>query len=149
MEKTMAKPTTKRFGEFLIQVGDGASPETFTARCGLTSKGFNQTANTNDTNVPDCDDPDAPADVERSVVSKSREISGSGVMATEAFSTWQAWYDDSTSKNCRVYPMGLTGGYYEGAFILTGFNLTADLGDKVKVALTMESDGAVSWTAAT
>lgn len=143
----MAKPTTKRFGEFIIQIESSDSPGVFAAPCGLTTKAFNQTANTNDTSVPDCDDPDAPADVERAVVSLSREISGNGIMATEAFSTWQEFFDDALPKTCRVYPKGLTGGYYEGDFILSGFNLSANLGDKVAVDVTLQSDGACPWHA--
>lgn len=143
----MAKPTTKKFGSFIIQVESTDSPGVYAAPCGLTTKSFNQTANTNETQVPDCDDPDAPADVERAVVSLSRETSGSGVLATESFSIWQEWYDSAESRICRVYPMGLTGGYYQGAFILSAFNLSASLGDKVSVDLTMQSDGACPWNA--
>lgn len=141
----MAKPTTKKFGDYFIQLESADSPGVFVAPCGLTTKGFTQTASTNETNVPDCDDPDAPADVERDIVSRSRSISGSGVMATESLATWQAFYDGGARK-CRVYPAGLTGGYYEGDFILTNFGLTANLGDKVNIDIGMDSDGACPFT---
>jgi hypothetical protein len=142
----MTKATTKTFGEFLVQVGDGASPEVFAAPCGLTAKGFNQSASTQETSVPDCTNPDAPAYVERAVDTISAEITGSGVMATEAFTTWQAWFDSSLSKNCRVYPKGSSGGYWSGLFILSSFNLTVNRGQKVEVSVTMVSDGQYIWT---
>jgi hypothetical protein len=143
----MAKATTTPFGQFLIKIGNGASPEVFAAPCGLTTKGFNQTANMQETSVPDCDDPDAPAYVERAVDTISSEITGSGVMATEAFPTWQAWFDSAASKNCRVYPNGSSGGYYEGLFALSAFNLTVQRGQKVNVDVTMTSDGEYTWNA--
>ena len=70
----MTKATTTTFGSFLIKLGDGASPEVFAAPCGLTTKGFNQTANVQETSVPDCADPDAPAYIERAVDTISSEI---------------------------------------------------------------------------
>lgn len=143
----MTAPTTVTFGKFIIQLGNGAEPEVFAAPCGLTTKGFNQTANTQETSVPDCDDPDAPAYVERAVDTLSSEISGSGVLATESLDTWQAWFTSALSKNCRVYPNGLTGGYWEGKFVLSAFNLTANRGQKVNADVTLVSDGEYSWTA--
>jgi hypothetical protein len=86
----------------LIEVGDGNSPEVFTAPCGLTSKSFNGQAATNDTNVPDCDDPDAASWFERDVVSLSRDITGSGVLAGEFFDTWNDWFEGGDSKKREV-----------------------------------------------
>jgi hypothetical protein len=143
----MTKATTTPFGGFLVKLGDGASPEVFTAPCGLTSKGFNQTANTQETSVPDCTDPDAPAYVERAVDTISAEISGSGVLATEAFTVWQAWFDNSATKNFRIYPKGASGGYYEGRGILSAFNMTVQRGQKVNVDVTIQSDGEYTWNA--
>ena len=65
----MTQATTYPFSKFLVKIGDGAAPEVFTDPCGLTSKGFTRTANLNDTNIPDCDDPDAPSWLGRDVVS--------------------------------------------------------------------------------
>ncbi len=137
----MAKPVTLRFGQFIIAVGDGQSPETFAAPCGLTSKGFNLSANTNEVNVPDCDDPDAPAWVERDVVSLQGEITGSGVMDEDYQATWYAWLESAATRNVRIS----AGDYrYEGAFLLTAFNVTGNLGDKVQVEVTLQSSGEVT-----
>jgi hypothetical protein len=147
----MTKPTTLTFGHFLILLGDGASPEVFAEPCGLTSKGFAQTANTQDTNVPDCDDPDAPSFVERAIESLSGEISGSGVLAMESFPVWDAFYKNAISKNVRIVldtTLANNGGYYEGAFLLTRFGMTAQNKGKVQVELTMVSDGQWIFTPA-
>lgn len=141
----MTKPTTKKFGDYIIKVGTSQSPDTLGSPCGLTSKGFSQTANAQETQVPDCTNPDAPAYIERGIDTLSGEISGSGIMAVEAFTTWQSWFDAATSRICRIYPMGATGGYYEGLFVLTKFNTSVQLGQKVQVDLTMESDGQFVW----
>lgn len=112
----MTKPTTLTYGHFLILLGDGASPETFSEPCGLTSKGFAQTASTQDTNVPDCDDPDAPAYVERAIESLSGEITGSGVLALESLPVWRAFYEGAISKNCQIKidaPLADNGGYWK------------------------------------
>jgi hypothetical protein len=143
----MAKPTTHTFGEFLVKLGDGADPEVFAAPCGLTSKGFNQTANTQKTAVPDCDDPDAPAYNETAVDTIDSEISGSGILAEEAFDTWQDWFASAASKNYRVYPMGSAGGYYAGKGVLSAFNMTVQRGQKLNVDVTITGDGAYVWTA--
>lgn len=138
----MAQPTTVTFGKFYILVGDEESPETFEAPCGLTSKGFNQTASSQDTVVPDCDDPDGCAVTERAVDAKSSEISGDGVLSLEDLNhIWQPWYDSCLARNVRIglnaIPDPLVGGYYEGSFILTALNLSAERGQKVRCAVTL------------
>lgn len=141
----MTKPTTTTFGNFVVQLGDGASPEVFSAPCGFTSKAFNQTANVQETAVPDCNNPDLPAYIERAVDTQSAEISGNGVMAQEAFDTWETWRASGSSKNARVYPMGTGNGYYQGAFVLTQFNNAVQKGQRVNVDVTMQSDGEYTW----
>lgn len=141
----MAKPTTHTFGQFLIMIERADSPGEFYAPCGLTTKSFNQTASTQETSVPDCDDPDAPAYVERAVDTISAEISGNGVLAAEAFPVWRGWFDSAASRACRVYPMGQSGGFYSGNFVLTQFNMPVQRGQKVNVDITMTSDGQYVW----
>jgi hypothetical protein len=141
----MAKPTTKLFGQFLILIESPDSPGVFLAPCGLTSKGFNQTANVQETTVPDCDDPDAPAYVERAVDTLSGEISGSGVLAVEAWPTWQGWMASAASRRVQIYPLGQSGGFYAGSFVLTNLNTPVQKGQKVNVEVTMQSDGEYVW----
>jgi hypothetical protein len=141
----MTKPTTHTFGEFLVLVESADSPGVFLAPCGLTTKGFNQTANMQETIVPDCDDPDAPAYVERAVQSLSSEIPGDGILAEEAFPVWQGWFDSAASRRVQIYPMGQSGGFYSGSFLLSQFNATVARGEKVKAQITLVSDGQWIW----
>jgi predicted secreted protein len=147
----MAQPTTKSFGQLLVQVGNGASPEVFTAPCGFTEKSLQLSADTSDQVIPDCDNPDAAAWVGREVVSLSATVSGQGVLAVESVAVWRAWLLSAANRNVRVVIAGsgaAGGGYYAGAFKLTSFELGATLGEKVTVNVTAVSDGAVTWTAA-
>jgi len=143
----MARPTTFANKDFIILLGDGATPEVFTAPCGLTTKGINFTKDVNDTTVPDCDDPDLAAATERAVVATSASISGDGILAAEALPTWWSFYELNGSRNCQVKLVGVTpnGGQWDGKFILTGFNVTAAIGEKVNVAVEMQSDGVVTF----
>lgn len=148
----MAKPVTYSASKLYISLGDGATPtEVFTAPCGLTTRGITLTKNTNDVNVPDCDDPDAPAWVERSVESLSGETSGSGVLAAAALPTWQTAFNSTVSRNVRIginAPLVDKGGYYAGKAHLTSFAVTGELGNKIQVAVTLISDGPWTWVPA-
>ena len=141
----MAKPTTASAAKLLILVGDGGSPETFAAPCGLTTKGINFRAESNDTTVPDCDDPDLPAWTERVVKSLSAGVTGSGVLAAEALDTWWDFYSQAQALNCRVKidSPSFNDVYFAGAFLLSTFNVTGTIGEKINVQIEMQSDGEV------
>lgn len=136
----MAQAQTLRFGQFLIQLGDGADPEVFAAPCGLTSRGFERSAATNDTNVPDCDDPDAASWLERDVVSLSGKLSGSGVVADEDFDTWEDWYSSAATKNVKI-TLGTRN--WIGPMKLTSLNITGEKGKRVEFSTSMDSDGEI------
>lgn len=136
----MANAQTLRFGQFLIQLGNGATPEVFAEPCGLTSRGFERSAATNDTNVPDCDDVDAPSWLERDVVSLSGKLSGNGVVANEDFDTWETWFSSAATKNVKIT---LGARNWIGPMKLTTLNVTGEKGKRVEMAVEMDSDGEI------
>ncbi len=141
----MAQATTSKFSEFLVLLGDGGSPsETFSDPCGLTSRGFQRTANMNDTNIPDCEDPDAPTWLGRDVISYQATLSGAGVVAAESFGTWEAWWQSGESKNVRVE---LGDHAWEGAFKLADFNISGERGQRVNMDVSLVSDGVIEKVA--
>lgn len=145
----MAKPQTLSWTKLSIWPGDDASPEDFTsAVCGLVTKGFTLSAETSDTTVPDCDDPDAAAWIERVIRSLSSGVSGSGLMAEEKFAFWRTWMLSAEPKNVRIVIDGTTiDGYFAGAYLLTSFELTGAQADgKIQISLQMQSDGEIVWT---
>lgn len=147
----MAQPTTVNGSKLLIMLGDGNSPETFSAPCGLTTKGINFAASVNEFNVPDCADPDAPMWTERVVAALSAGVNGSGVMAMESYDEWRTWFLSGLPKNIHVSinePLAVGGGYYSLRALLTGFNTTGNQGEKINLEVTIQSDGEVTWVPA-
>lgn len=136
----MAAAETLKFSQFLILVGDGGSPEQYDDPCGLTSRGFNRTAETNTTNVPDCDNPDEASWLERDVVSLSGEMSGSGVLAEQSFDLWNDWFESGQAKNVRIE---LGARAWEGRAILSNLNIQGERGSRVTVEVTIQSDGEI------
>ena len=135
----MAQPTTSKFSEFVIFVGDGATPtEAFTKLCGLTSKGLSITNNTATTAVPDCDDEDLPAFEEEAIVSQSFPVTGTGVFTQEDQKTLLDWALNGEVKNIRVQPgEGTTGDvdYYQGPAILANLGLSVERGQKLSAQM--------------
>ena len=128
----MARPTTARFGKFRVMLGDGASPETFAAPCGFTSKSLVLSKNLSEVNIPDCDDPDAPSWVGRDVESLTASISGEGVMAAESAPVWHDAFESTESINVRVeieYPTITF--VYTGFMHISSLTLGAEQGGRV------------------
>ena len=147
----MARPTTAKFSELQILLGDGEDPESFTTVCGLTSKGIQRTATTQSTIVPDCDDEDAPAWEEKAVDSLSMSLSGSGVWTKGDHQKFLDWYRSGLPKNIRVRNAQAASGdteYEQGPALLTQLNNSVDRGQKVQAEITIEFDGQPSIVAA-
>ncbi len=142
----MARPTTIKGSKFLIQLESSDSPTVFVAPCALTSKSIDFSAESNDFNVPDCDDPDAPTWTERVVSALSAGVSGSGTLAMESLETWREWFLSGLEKNIRVKLDHDDGGYFSMSAILTGFNLGGNQGELATIEVTIASNGEVTWT---
>lgn len=144
----MARPTTIKGSKFLIQL-ESDTPGVFVAPCALTTKGIDFSAESNDFNVPDCDDPDAPTWTERVVSALSAGVSGSGTLAMESLSTWREWFLSGLEKNIRVKldkPLADGGGHFAMSAVLTGFNLGANQGELATIEVSIASNGEVTWT---
>jgi len=134
----------------LVQIGDGATPEQFAHDCLInTERGISFASETNRQVIPDCDTPDTPA---WSVVNKdsfSATISGAGMLHTPSVKEWATWFASDDAKNVRVLLNGVSlangGGHWEGAFKLTGWEVTGTRNEKATVTVTLESDGPVTW----
>jgi hypothetical protein len=143
----MALATTYPFSKFLVLIGNGATPEVFTDPCGLTSKGFTRSANMNDTNIPDCANPDAASWLARDVVSYQGTIRGAGVVAQESFSTWEGWWTSALSKNIQIMLVDANPSFQKvwlGPCKLQEIVITADRGQRVTMTVNIVSDGAIT-----
>lgn len=143
----MAAPTTFKFGSFIVKVGDGDTPEVFAAPCGFTQRSLQFTANTNATQVPDCDDPDAPVWEEHDVTTMTAQVTGQGVLAATAHEVWREWFLSGEARNVRVEIAGATS-YYSGKAILTNFQLDSEIGSRVTVNVNLQASGPWIWTGA-
>lgn len=148
----MARPVTAKGTKLRIIQGNGATPEVFTAFCALTAKGINFQSQSNDFFVPDCDNPDDPAWRQIAKSGLSATISGQGTLdLTGAAPRYMAAFLDETSANYRVQinqALAVGGGYWEGAFMLTAYEVTGNDGELVTANITLESDGPVTWVPA-
>ena len=147
----MAKPVTVKGTKVRLLQGDGAEPEVFSAFCGLTAKSINFQTNTNETFVPDCDNPDAPQWRELTKSGRYVSISGSGLLNMGSLDSFQAAYDADETATYRfeiAVPALQNGGYWIGQFMLTNFQVTGNDGDLTQVEITLESSGEVTWVAA-
>jgi predicted secreted protein len=141
----MVQPKVIAGTKLLLLVGNGASPEIFGEPCGLTTKSFDLSASTNTTVIPDCDDPEAAAWEATDINALSGTASGTGVMAAEAFSVWNAWFMSTEGRNMQIKLDHPDLGHYAGFFKLTTFKLSGTRGNKVTVDVTIKNDGEVDW----
>lgn len=148
----MAAPVTARPGRFVISLGDGGTPEAFTAPCGFTSKSFTWSRNLAEVTIPDCDDPDAPFWQSRDVESLSCSVSGEGVLAAEAVPTWLAVLNSLDAVNVQIEITFTNGSILliEGAMQMESLELGAQQGQRVSINVSMQSDGPMTqtWTTA-
>ena len=137
--------------KLLIMVGDGATPEVFTAFCTINAaRSVVGEAATNDFNIPDCDNPDLMGGLAREKVSLSYSATGAGILNTPDVQEFADWLADENSRNCQIVvdvPASDGGVIFAGAFHLTHFEITGNRGAKMEATLTLISDGEVTVTA--
>lgn len=149
----MARVKNARGVKLVLKVGDGASPEQFTAICTINGqRAIKFSSTTNEFPDIDCSDPDAVAWVLTEKTNLKATISGAGTLNTPDVQTMYDWLTDPDSKNCQIVvdvPEADGGVIFEGAFHLTDFDITGDRGAKMTSTLNLTSDGEVSSVANT
>jgi predicted secreted protein len=149
----MATVKNARGVKLLLKVGDGASPEVFTAYCSINAqRGIKFSSTTNEFDDIDCDDPDALAFVLTEKKNVKASIDGAGTLNTPDVQDFFDWVTSADSKNCHMVldVASADGGViFEGAFHLTDFELTGNRGEKVTTTLSLVSDGVVTAVANT
>jgi hypothetical protein len=149
----MAAVKHARGVKLLLKVGNGASPEVFTALCTINAaRSLKGTAGTNEFNIPDCLDPDQLAWIAREKVSLSYTVSGAGILNTPDVTTLTTWLAAEASKNCQIVvdvPSADGGVIFEGFFHLTDVDFSGDRGGKMECSISLASDGEVTVSANT
>lgn len=146
----MTAPITAKFGKFRVLLGDSNSPINYTAPCGFTSKSLVLSKNLTEINLPDCDDPDAPAWVGRDVQSLTAAISGQGVMAYQSADTWLTAFESTDSVPVKVeIEFPLVTFVYTGLMHIATMTLGAEQGGRITNNVDMQSDGELVRTITT
>lgn len=139
--------------KLVLKVGDGATPEVFTAKCSInTQRGIKFSSTTNEFPEIDCADPEAVAWVLREKTNLSAAVNGAGTLNTPDVQDFFDWLTSPDSKNCQVIvdvPSTDGGVIFSGGFHLTDFEITGDRGTKMECTITLASDGAITSAANT
>ncbi len=146
----MAAVKTLNGEKLLIQIGDGATPETFAHDCLInTERGIQFSADMQEFTVPDCLSPDDPAWKETIKDGLSAAVNGAGMTHTSSIETWFNWFKSPDTKNVRIKVDAAGadgGGYWQGAFHCSNFEVTGTRKDKATTSTSLVSSGEVSWT---
>jgi hypothetical protein len=147
----MAQPKILRGTYFSLGIGDGGSPETFTALCGVTTRNFTHQHNTSDVYTRDCADPENVPVRNLIVTGEAWSLNGSGVLNRDNLDTIIAT-DDGQTHNFRFWFTEPSGdavfmGHYQGPGIMTNFQINSEDANFANISFTIESDGAWTWTA--
>lgn len=147
----MSLPTEADFA--LIKIGDGESPEVFTAACGIQDVTINRVANTSDRFVRDCTKPGEVPNRKVKTTGKQLDITGGGLTDKAHVDI----FDDALGKvkNYKVELYADDGtdagdliGTVAGAFVMTAANMNIPREADASAEITLASHGAWTWTAA-
>lgn len=132
----------------LVKIGDGESSETFSNLCGLNSKSLTINNSSIDVTTPDCTTPEGALFTATLAGLKNVSISGNGFFedsTTEARMNTVAMANDNQANFQVVVP---DFGTYAGAFRITSLEFGGETEGGVTYSLSLESTGAVTFTAA-
>lgn len=134
--------------KLVLKVGNGAGTEVFTTLCTVNAqRAIAFDAETNETEIIDCDDPDAIAWKSLEKKSLQMTFTGGGMFDRRNTKRLWDWWRSEDPKNCKVIlddddPDNVI--TWSGAFQLTNFDLQGDRGAKAQANMTLKSDGAIT-----
>lgn len=147
----MAVPETASFAQYVLMIESLVTPGTYVPYCGLLERAIIITPEYNEVSVPDCDDEDKPAWVEREAASYSAEISGEGVLVVAVADRIEdALFTGSKLKvrlvlRSRATPTTWTEvKHYAGIFVVGALSNAATKGERVTRTINMLSSGPVT-----
>jgi hypothetical protein len=137
----------------LVKMGDGASPEVFTAICGLQDGTINRTVNTQDRFVRDCAKPGEVPERKVKATGRQTDITGTGLTNADEVARVEAALGEVKNYRVEVYQddgtdTGTLLGTWAGPFMLSSANNTVPRESTSSFELTLVSNGATTWTAA-
>lgn len=150
----MARATTAKYEEMVLEVEFTADSGTYAAVCGMIDVTINRTSNIDTSEIPDCDDESLPLAIERQVRSQEVTVSATGVWALQSHEKMLDWWYSGTTLNCRIRNIkaendGANGDTYieAGSAILVSLNNARTKGQKVTAEVEIQFDGVPTRTA--
>ncbi|MFC4731727.1 phage tail tube protein [Salipiger abyssi] len=144
----MAKATTAKYEQMILEVEWTDGSDTYTNVCGLVDVTINRTSNIDTSEIPDCTDESKPLSIERQVRSQEVTVSASGVWALSSHQNMLAWWRAGTTlnvrlRNAKVESDGATDDIYaeSGPAILVSLNNGRTKGQKVSAEVEIQFDG--------
>ena len=132
----------------LVKIGDGEASETFSNLCGLNSKSLTINNSSIDVTTPDCTSPEGALWTQTLAGLKNVSASGDGFFedsTAEARMNTVAMSADNAVNMQIVVP---DFGTYAGAFRISSLEYGGETEGGVTYSLSLESNGAVAFTAA-
>lgn len=146
----MAKATTEKFSELVLEVETTPSSGTYARLCGFIDVEITRTASIDTAEVPDCDDDDLPLSTEKEVRSIEVKASGTGIWAQESHEKLMDWFYNSSKLNVRIGNLNAAVGdteYETGPALLATLGESRTKGKKVSASIDIEFDGTPTRTA--
>ena len=132
----------------LVKIGDGEASEAFTNLCGLNSKSLTINNSSIDVTTPDCTSPEGALWTQTLAGLKNVSASGDGFFedstAEARMNTVAMSADNSVNMQITVPDFGT----YAGAFRISSLEFGGETEGGVTYSLSLESNGAVTFTAA-
>lgn len=132
----------------LVKIGDGEASEAFSNLCGLNSKSLTINNSSIDVTTPDCTSPEGALWTQTLAGLKNVSASGDGFFedsTSEArMNTVAMSADNSVNMQITVPDFGT----YAGAFRISSLEFGGETEGGVTYSLSLESNGAVTFTAA-
>ncbi len=131
----------------LVKIGDGASPEVFSNLCGLNSKAMTINNSSIDVTTPDCSTPGGALWTETLNGLKNVSITGDGFFEDSASESRMNTVAMAADNSCNFTVTVPAFGTYAGAFRIASLEFGGETEGGVTYSLSLESTGAVTFTA--
>jgi hypothetical protein len=144
LEIRMTIATTANFSQTVLEVEFTPLSGVYTRVCGLTSRDITHTSTMATSEVPDCNNEDSPAVLQRQVQSQEVTVSAAGVWSAESHQKLLTWWASGATLNIRIHHVKANSGdteYETGPAFLSVIANKAARGTKTTGDLTIEFDG--------
>lgn len=141
----MADPVTLSGKKLVIKV-ETATPGTYAVWCGAKGKSHKMSRPKVDTSVQDCET--LETSTQSDVGALSRDVSVDGVCDKTALPMCYAWMESGATKNIQIVETGVGWSTFEGAAVLTDFEVKGDI-DGGKVEFSASLSNADAWVRST